>query len=85
MNLESIEQAPFLDAGEEIVCPWCRNHIALVVRKISRATPLKSTMFFGPTIRPGAEMKCERCGIPWFLRETGQVHTRVRGWVPSFN
>jgi hypothetical protein len=28
-------------------------------------------------------MKCQSCGIPWFLMETTQIHLRS-GWIPRY-
>jgi len=73
-----------LELGDEVCCPHCKLHIAYVTKTIGRDTPLKADMFLGPGIVRGAEMKCTRCGMPWFLQQTTQIHTRSHGWGPQF-
>ena len=73
---------PYLDTGVSIVCPHCRAFIAKTIRPIRFGEPLKSSHFQGPGIRFGAEMKCDRCGMPWYLKATGQLHT-AHGWFPE--
>jgi hypothetical protein len=74
---------PFIERGAEVVCPHCRAHIAFVVKQINPQDKLTSRHFLGPGIRVGAETKCYRCGMPWFLAATGQIHLRS-GWVPKY-
>jgi hypothetical protein len=28
-------------------------------------------------------MKCVSCNMPWFLKETGQIHLKS-GWLPKY-
>lgn len=83
MGSKAANQKPFLDVGDEVVCPHCRLHIAFVMKKIDKGSALKSASFLGPGIRTGAPMKCDRCGMPWFIMQTGQVHLK-QGWHPSY-
>lgn len=77
-------EKPFLDIGAEIVCPNCKIHIAKTVKKIEAGQPLKSEYLQGPDIRRGAPCKCSKCGMPWFVAATGQIHLK-QGWFPKFD
>lgn len=72
----------YLDVDVAIVCPHCKFYIGRTVRPIRFGEALKSSHFSGPGIRFGAEMKCDRCGMPWYLQATGQISTR-HGWFPE--
>lgn len=75
---------PFLEIGAEVTCPNCHNFIARTVKKIEQGAGLKSEYLDGPTIKPGAACKCEKCGMPWFMPQTGQIHLK-QGWYPKLD
>jgi hypothetical protein len=45
---------------------------------------MTSDHFEGPSIVKGAKCACDRCGMPWYLPQTTQIHTERFGWLPKF-
>lgn len=78
----SILDKPFSAVGALVTCPNCKKFIARVTTNIQYGTALKNSHFEGPTIRPGAPMKCVECNMPWFIAATGQIHLE-QGWFPK--
>jgi hypothetical protein len=76
---------PFIEAGAEVVCPnpFCKKTIARFVKPLRQGEVITSMHLVGDGISYGAEMKCQSCGIPWFLPETTQIHLRS-GWIPRY-
>lgn len=77
---------PFIEVGAQIVCPnrFCQRPIATFIRNLYPGQVIRSECLYGPGIRPGAEMKCTSCNMPWYLQATGQIHLRS-GWHPKYS
>ncbi len=76
---------PFIEIGAQIICPnrYCRRPIATFIKNLYPNSVIKAEYLHGPGIRPGAEMKCVSCNMPWYLAQTGQIHLRS-GWHPKY-
>lgn len=71
-------------SGDIITCPNddCGIQIAIINRNIYKGSPLNADLFDGinKPIRNGDRPICPMCGISWFGKNEGGIHTQQRGW-----